>query len=164
MFNLNFCFLLLKFNSATISIIVKVVYEDSDYEDLSRKEVQTLVWAHEVPAITETNCKKHAKKLKIPAINATEKVVVGLKHENTSASTIFPTAIDLTDSGDSEIESRNGDGMRQGSRYGIASTPSEGDLDSKISKVSSEKNEISKVKHTFVSFLSSFCNFVVVCR
>eukprot|EP01035_Chromulina_nebulosa_P000194 gene194-288_t len=121
-----------------------VVYEDSDYEDLSRKEVQALVWAHEVPAITETNCKKHAKKLKIPAITTTEKVVVGLKQENTSASTIFPTAIDLTDSGDSEIESGNGDGMKQGSMYGIASTPSEGDLDSKISKGSSEKNEISK--------------------
>ena len=63
---------------------IKVVYEDSDFEDLSRREVQSLIWAHEVPAITETNCKKHARKLKIPASNAVEKVTVGVKEENSN--------------------------------------------------------------------------------
>jgi hypothetical protein len=116
---------------------------------MSRKEVQSLLWAHDVPAITETNCKKHAKKLQLPATNTHAAGIAtdGLKAERSSSSNL-PVAIDLTDAGDSEIDSKNGDVMIQGSNDGLASAPSKGNFNQNITKGSSEKTDILTVTHT----------------
>ena len=116
---------------------------------MSRKQVQSLLWAHDVPAITEINCKKHAKKLKIPATNAYAAGIAtdGLKEER-SASSNLQIAIDLTDSGDNEIDSKNGDTMVQGSSYGLASTSWKGDFDTNITKANAEESDILTVTHT----------------
>jgi hypothetical protein len=42
---------------------LQVVYEDSDYEELTKREVVSLRWPDQVPASKIANCKKHAKKL-----------------------------------------------------------------------------------------------------
>ena len=66
----------------------QIIYEDSDYEDLTKKETLSLRWLHSIPSAKIANCRKHAKKLEAIIKSDREPEVVAANVDSNSNSAL----------------------------------------------------------------------------